>query len=230
MMSPATTAATVTETTATTRRSRRRSSQRGGSRATAANAATPLAAALLAFSIFFYAVVYTMWLKRSTAQNIVIGGAAGAFPPVIGWAAATGNAPADAWILFGLIFLWTPPHFWALALFKAKDYGAAGIPMMPNVAGEASTKLQIFLYALLVAPVAVLPWYLGFAGSIYGIVSSILGAMFVWQSYSVWKMPDGDKAMVPAKKLFGYSLVYLFALFSILLGEAIVLRFSAGGL
>ena len=149
---------------------------------------------------------------------------------MIGWAAVTGSVSIESTVLFLIIFLWTPPHFWALALFKAKDYGAAGIPMMPNVAGEASTKLQIFLYALLVAPVAVLPWYLGFAGSIYGIVSSILGAMFVWQSYSVWKMPDGDKAMVPAKKLFGYSLVYLFALFSILLGEAIVLRFSAGGL
>ena len=189
-----------------------------------------VAGGLLAFTIFFYAVVYTIWLKRSTQQNIVIGGAAGAFPPMIGWAAVTGSVSIESTVLFLIIFLWTPPHFWALALFKAKDYGAAGIPMMPNVAGEASTKLQIFLYALLVAPVAVLPWYLGFAGSIYGIVSSILGAMFVWQSYSVWKMPDGDKAMVPAKKLFGYSLVYLFALFSILLGEAIVLRFSAGGL
>ena len=189
-----------------------------------------VAGGLLAFTIFFYAVVYTIWLKRSTPQNIVIGGAAGAFPPMIGWAAVTGSVSIESTVLFLIIFLWTPPHFWALALFKAKDYGAAGIPMMPNVAGEASTKLQIFLYALLVAPVAVLPWYLGFAGSIYGIVSSILGAMFVWQSYSVWKMPDGDKAMVPAKKLFGYSLVYLFALFSILLGEAIVLRFSAGGL
>ena len=189
-----------------------------------------VAGGLLAFTIFFYAVVYTIWLKRSTPQNIVIGGAAGAFPPMIGWAAVTGSVSIESTVLFLIIFLWTPPHFWALALFKAKDYGAAGIPMMPNVAGEASTKLQIFLYALLVAPVAVLPWYLGFAGSIYGIVSSILGAMFVWQSYSVWKMPDGDKAMVPAKKLFGYSLVYLFALFSILLGEAIVLRISAGAL
>jgi heme o synthase len=189
-----------------------------------------VAGGLLAFTIFFYAVVYTIWLKRSTPQNIVIGGAAGAFPPMIGWAAVTGSISIESTVLFLIIFLWTPPHFWALALFKAKDYGAAGIPMMPNVAGEASTKLQIFLYALLVAPVAVLPWYLGFAGSFYGVASSILGAMFVWQSWRVWNMPESDRAMVPAKKLFGFSLVYLFALFSILLGEAIVFRLTAGGL
>ena len=188
-----------------------------------------LAGSLLAFTIFFYAVVYTMWLKRSTPQNIVIGGAAGAFPPMIGWACVTGTVTIESIVLFLIIFLWTPPHFWALALFKAKDYGAAGIPMMPNVAGEASTKLQIFLYSLLVAPIGVAPWYLGFAGPVYGVASAILGALFVWHAYRVWKMPEADRAMVPAKKLFGFSLVYLFALFAILLGEALVAPFLAAG-
>ncbi len=181
-----------------------------------------LAGALLAFTIFFYAVVYTMWLKRSTPQNIVIGGAAGAFPPMIGWACVTGTVTLESTVLFLIIFLWTPPHFWALALFKAKDYGAAGVPMMPNVAGEASTKLQILLYALLVAPVGVAPWYLGFAGPVYGASSALLGALFVWHAYRVWQMPESDRVMAPAKKLFGYSLVYLFALFAILLCEALV--------
>ena len=188
-----------------------------------------LAGSLLAFTIFFYAVVYTMWLKRSTPQNIVIGGAAGAFPPMIGWACVTGTVTIESIVLFLIIFLWTPPHFWALALFKAKDYGAAGIPMMPNVAGEASTKLQIFLYSLLVAPIGVAPWYLGFAGPVYGVASAILGALFVWHAYRVWMMPEADRAMVPAKKLFGFSLVYLFALFAILLGEALVAPFLAAG-
>ncbi len=188
-----------------------------------------LAGSLLAFTIFFYAVVYTMWLKRSTPQNIVIGGAAGAFPPMIGWACVTGTVTIESIVLFMIIFLWTPPHFWALALFKAKDYGAAGIPMMPNVAGEASTKLQILLYAILVAPIGVAPWYLGFAGPVYGVASAILGALFVWHAFKVWRMPEADRAMVPAKKLFGFSLVYLFALFAILLGEALVAPFLAPG-
>src|SRR5690606_27099984 len=139
-----------------------------------------LAAALLAFTIFFYAVIYTMWLKRWTPQNIVIGGAAGAFPPVIGWAAVTGNVSLESVILFLIIFLWTPPHFWALALFKSGDYERAGIPMMPNVAGEESTRRQIFAYSLLLAPIGVLPWYLGYASMGYGLVSAVLGAGFVW--------------------------------------------------
>ncbi|RUU24220.1 protoheme IX farnesyltransferase, partial [Mesorhizobium sp. M6A.T.Ca.TU.002.02.2.1] len=134
-----------------------------------------LAAALLAFTIFFYVVVYTMWLKRSTPQNIVIGGAAGALPPVIGWAAATGAVGIESLILFLIIFLWTPPHFWALALFKIGDYAAAGIPMMPNVAGQASTRKQIFGYSLILAPIGVLPWAFGFASGFYGIVSAALG-------------------------------------------------------
>ena len=179
-----------------------------------------LSAALLAFTIFFYAVVYTMWLKRSTPQNIVIGGAAGAFPPMIGWAAVTGTISIESCVLFLIIFLWTPPHFWALALFKSKDYGDAGIPMLPNVAGEASTKNHILAYALIVAPVGVLPWFLGFAGFVYGIASAILGAMFIWYAVKVWQMPESDRDMKPAKRLFGFSLIYLFALFAILLGQA----------
>src|SRR5690606_34906608 len=129
-----------------------------------------LAGALLAFTIFFYAVIYTMWLKRSTPQNIVIGGAAGAFPPMIGWAAATGSVSLESVILFLIVFLWTPPHFWALALFKCDDYARAGIPMMPNVAGEASTRRQIFAYTLILAPVAVAPWALGYTTAFYGVV------------------------------------------------------------
>ncbi|TIM67340.1 MAG: protoheme IX farnesyltransferase [Mesorhizobium sp.] len=134
-----------------------------------------LAASLLAFTIFFYVVIYTMWLKRSTPQNIVIGGAAGALPPVIGWAAATGTVGVESLVLFLIIFLWTPPHFWALALFKIGDYAAAGIPMMPNVAGQVSTRKQIFVYSLILAPIGVLPWAFGFASGLYGIVSTALG-------------------------------------------------------
>jgi protoheme IX farnesyltransferase len=183
-----------------------------------------LAATLLAFTIFFYAVIYSMWLKRSTPQNIVIGGAAGAFPPVIGWAAATGSIGLESIILFLIIFLWTPPHFWALALFKSQDYGRAGIPMMPNVAGEASTRAQIFAYTLLIAPVGVLPWVLGFATAGYGVVATGLGAGFIWYAWHVLKMADGDRAMKPAKALFGYSLLYLFAIFAAYLADAVVQR------
>jgi protoheme IX farnesyltransferase len=188
-----------------------------------------LAAALLAFTIFFYAVVYTMWLKRWTPQNIVIGGAAGAIPPVIGWAAATGGVSLESIVLFLIIFLWTPPHFWALALFKSGDYERAGIPMMPNVAGAASTRRQIFAYALVLAPVGVLPWALGFAGAGYGAASALLGAGFVWYSWKVLRMPDADGAMRPAKALFGYSLLYLFGIFSACLADAVVARALAMG-
>ncbi len=179
----------------------------------------PLAGALLAFTIFFYAVVYTMWLKRSTPQNIVIGGAAGAFPPMIGWAAVTGSVSLESLVLFLIIFLWTPPHFWALALFKSQDYGSVGIPMMPNVAGEASTKRQIFAYSLLVAAIGVAPWLIGMTSAFYGIVALALGAAFVWYAWKVLKMPESDRAMGPAKALFGYSLVYLFAIFAVLLAD-----------
>ena len=188
-----------------------------------------LAAGLLAFTIFFYAVVYTMWLKRWTPQNIVIGGAAGALPPMIGWAAATGSIGLESFIQFLIIFLWTPPHFWALALFKSDDYGRAGVPMMPNVAGAASTKRQIFAYAVLVAGVGVLPWAMGDASLGYGIVAAALGTGFVWYAWNVLRMPDGDRAMKPAKALFAYSLLYLFAIFAALAVDSILARLWGAG-
>jgi heme o synthase len=185
------------------------------------------AGALLAFTIFFYAVVYTMWLKRATPQNIVIGGAAGAFPPMIGWAAVTGGVSLESFVLFLIIFLWTPPHFWALALFKSDDYGAAGVPMMPNVAGEASTRKQILVYALLVAPVGVLPYFLGIGGITYAIISTLLGLGFVYYAWGVYVMPDADRAMRPAKALFKFSLLYLSGLFATLLVENLIQRAMA---
>ena len=175
------------------------------------------AAGLLAFTIFFYAVVYTMWLKRSTPQNIVIGGASGAFPPMIGWACVTGDVSLDSVILFMIIFLWTPAHFWALALFKMRDYGSVGVPMMPNVAGEKSTKNQMIVYAVLTAFIAVGPTLTGLAGIGYGVFAAILGAVFVYFSVIVRRMPDGDEKMTPAKKMFAYSIVYLFVVFTALL-------------
>ncbi|PHP67125.1 protoheme IX farnesyltransferase [Zhengella mangrovi] len=180
-----------------------------------------LSAAILAFTIFFYAVVYTMWLKRSTPQNIVIGGAAGAFPPMLGWAAATGEVSLHSAVLFAIIFLWTPPHFWALALFKCKDYGAAGIPMLPNVCGEKTTRNQIFLYSLVLAPVGVAPWVLGFASIFYGVFAAVIGAIFVWYAWGVFRMRDGDERMIPAKKLFGFSILYLFSIFAALLVDVV---------
>ncbi|MBX3596959.1 MAG: heme o synthase [Rhizobiaceae bacterium] len=184
-----------------------------------------VAGSLLAFTIFFYAVIYTMWLKRWTPQNIVIGGAAGSFPPMIGWAAATGSISLESVILFLIIFLWTPPHFWALALFKSGDYEVAGIPMMPNVAGEESTRRQIFAYALLVAVVGVLPWYFGFASFAYGVVALALGAGFIWYSWKVLSMSPQDSSMRPAKALFGFSLLYLFGIFAAYLVDSVVARF-----
>lgn len=183
-----------------------------------------VAGGLLAFTIFFYAVIYTMWLKRWTPQNIVIGGAAGAFPPMVGWASATGSVSLESVILFLIIFLWTPPHFWALALFKSDDYARAGIPMMPNVAGAASTRRQIFAYALVLAPVGVLPWVFGFTSIAYGAVSVVLGIGFVWYSCKVLYMDDNDRAMKPAKALFGFSLLYLFAIFAVYLADAVMMR------
>ncbi|RIK87592.1 MAG: protoheme IX farnesyltransferase [Hyphomicrobiales bacterium] len=183
-----------------------------------------LAASLLAFTIFFYAVVYTIWLKRWTPQNIVIGGAAGAFPPMIGWAAATGEIGLFSVVQFLIIFLWTPPHFWALALFKSGDYERAGVPMMPNVAGEASTKRQIFAYSLPVAVVGVLPALMGDASLAYGLFSAGLGAGFVWYAWKVLRMPESDRGMRPAKLLFAYSVFYLFAIFAALLADGIIAR------
>ncbi|UDL91687.1 heme o synthase [Mesorhizobium sp. PAMC28654] len=188
-----------------------------------------LAATLLAFTIFFYAVVYTMWLKRWTPQNIVIGGAAGAFPPVIGWAAVTGSVSLESVVLFLIIFLWTPPHFWALALFKSDDYARAGIPMMPNVAGQASTRRQIFAYALVLAPVGVLPWVLGYTTPVYGVAAALLGVGFVWYAWKVLGMADDDRVMKPAKALFAYSLLYLFAIFAAYLADSVVERALAMG-
>jgi protoheme IX farnesyltransferase len=176
-----------------------------------------LAAALLAFTIFFYAVIYTMWLKPSTPQNIVIGGAAGALPPMIGWAAASGTVGLESVLLFLIIFLWTPPHFWALALYKADDYGAAGIPMMPNVKGAASTRKQIFLYSILLVAVGILPWVLGLASAIYGAASAVLGALFLWRAWKVLRKDRDDQSMRPEKRLFGFSIFYLFLIFATLL-------------
>ena len=184
-----------------------------------------LAAALLAFTIFFYAVIYTIWLKRWTAQNIVIGGAAGALPPVIGWAAVTGGVTLEPLVLFMIIFLWTPPHFWALALFRREDYARAGIPMMPNVAGEPSTRAQILAYALAGAPVAVAPWALGFAGPVYGLVSAALCLQFIRLAVRLLRVGDSGNYRA-ARQLFGFSILYLFLLFAVLLGEVIVSRIA----
>jgi len=178
-----------------------------------------VAAGLLAFTIVFYVAIYTMWLKRRTAQNIVIGGAAGALPPLVGWAAMTGGVALEPLLLFLVIFMWTPPHFWALALFTHGDYQRAGVPMMPNVAGAASTRLQILVYSLLLAPIGALPWLLGHAGPAYGVAAALLGAEFVRRAALLWRRGDaGDNRA--AKRLFGFSIVYLFALFAVRLVEA----------
>jgi len=181
-----------------------------------------VAASLLAFTIFFYAVIYTMWLKRSTPQNIVIGGAAGAFPPMIGWAAVTGNVSIESVVLFAIIFLWTPPHFWALALFRMKDYENAEVPMMPNVAGEASTRKQTFFYTILLAISGVLPTVMGFAGSAFGIFAGLLGVWFVWLAFKVMRDGTAENEYAHEKRLFGFSIVYLFALFGALGIDAVV--------
>jgi len=181
-------------------------------------------ALFLAFTIFFYAVVYTIWLKRSTPQNIVIGGAAGAFPPMIGWAAATGGISAESIVLFLIIFLWTPPHFWALSLFVKTDYDAAKIPMMANVRGEQSTKLQSFVYAVLMALCGVAPWLMGFAGPVYGGASAGLGLVFSVYAWRMWRASAGELTIKAAKKLFFFSLIYLSGVFGILLVETLLRR------
>jgi protoheme IX farnesyltransferase len=183
-------------------------------------AANWLAAGLLAFTIVFYVVIYTMWLKRWTAQNIVIGGAAGALPPVVAWAAVTGNVALEPLLLFLVIFMWTPPHFWALALFTSGDYERAGVPMMPNVAGAESTRRQILFYSVLLAPIGALPWLLAGAGPAYGIAALLLGAEFLRRAYVLWRRREAD-ANRAAKSLFAFSIVYLFALFAVRLGEAV---------
>jgi protoheme IX farnesyltransferase len=181
-----------------------------------------LAAALLAFTIFFYAVVYTMGLKRRTAQNIVIGGAAGAFPPMIGWAAATGTIGLESVILFLIIFFWTPPHFWALALLRRDEYARAGVPMLPVVAGEAETRRQILLYAAILAPLGVAPACFGFAGWLYGLLSALLGAAFLALAFEVYRRREAMAAEAAARRLFAFSILYLFLLFAALLVEAML--------
>lgn len=183
-----------------------------------------VAGGLLAFTIFFYAVIYTIWLKRSTPQNIVIGGAAGAFPAMIGWAAVTGTITWESLSLFLIVFLWTPPHFWALALYKQSDYAAAGVPMMPNVAGEASTKRQIFVYSVILAISALVPIYLGMASWIYGAVAAGTGAAFVYLSIRILRAPNSVDMKKAARRLFTYSLSYLFVLFLALLVDNFISR------
>jgi len=190
----------------------------GGAVAILALAANLTSAALLAFTILFYVVVYTMWLKRRTPQNIVIGGAAGALPPMIGWAAATGSVGLEPLTLFLIVFLWTPPHFWALALNRADEYARAGVPMLPVVAGRAATTRQILVYSILLAPVSLLPWALGFAGSIYGLAAAISGALFVRLALRLRRA--GAFYRRAAHRLFGFSIVYLFALFVALLADS----------
>jgi protoheme IX farnesyltransferase len=179
-----------------------------------------LAAALLAASILFYVMIYTVWLKPRTAQNIVIGGAAGAFPPLIGWVAATGHLAPLPLLLFAIIFLWTPPHFWALSLFVRSDYAAAGIPMLPVVTGIQNTRRQIFVYSLIMAAVALAPWILNLTGDVYGGSALILNFVFVILAARVLANRATEPAAMGAEKhLFGYSVFYLFALFTVLVAD-----------
>jgi protoheme IX farnesyltransferase len=191
-----------------------------------------LAAGLLAFTIIFYAVVYTIWLKRSTAQNIVIGGLAGALPPVIGWAAAAGEAPLNAWLLCAIIFMWTPPHFWALALYTSDDYAKAKVPMMPNVAGAKSTRRQILIYALLFVPLCIAPAFTGLGGAAYLAVSALGGVGFLFLAWRLFKSRAGDAPgergdtlydvkveAKAARNVFASSILYLTLLFATLLAE-----------
>ena len=173
------------------------------------------AAALLALAIAFYVFVYTIWLKRRTPQNIVIGGASGAFPPLIGWAAVSGDISLVSLALFAVIFMWTPPHFWALALYRSGDYARAGVPMLPVVAGRRETKRHILLYTAFLVPVTLLPWALGAVGTLYGALALTLGAMFLVCALRVWREPEGagDRA---AKQMFGFSILYLFLLFALM--------------
>jgi heme o synthase len=180
-----------------------------------------LAAAILALSIFYYAVIYTIWLKPRTPQNIVIGGGAGAFPPLIGWVAATGEITAMPVILFAIIFMWTPPHFWALALFVQTDYAKVGIPMLPVVAGEAATRRQILIYSVLLLPLSALPWMIGGTGAVYGVSALVLSAIFLALAIKVGlrQRMGPDDAMKPEKQLFAWSIIYLFALFAALVAD-----------
>ena len=184
-----------------------------------------VAGALLALTIAYYIFFYTMWLKRRTPQNIVIGGAAGSFPPMIGWAAVTGTVSIESVLMFLIIFMWTPPHFWALALYRARDYERVGVPMLPVVAGPDETRRQILLYSLLLVPLAVTPYAIGLGGIVYGISSVALGLVFLWLAVKVWRIREGREADYAAKQLFGFSILYLFLLFGVLLGEHLVAKF-----
>jgi protoheme IX farnesyltransferase len=181
-----------------------------------------LAAALLAFTIFFYAVVYTMWLKRWTPQNIVIGGAAGAFPPVVAYAAASGSIDIRSLLLFAIIFVWTPPHFWALALVKSGDYARAGIPMMPNVKGADRTRLEILLYTLVLVPLGTAPFFVGLGSLAYGLVAFVAGAVLLIAALRVYTCREGKAADAAAMQLFGLSILYLFLVFAALVAERLV--------
>jgi heme o synthase len=183
-----------------------------------------LAAGILAFSIFFYAVVYTVWLKRWTPQNIVIGGAAGAFPPVIGWAAVTGDITLIPVLLFAIIFLWTPPHFWSLALFMKADYAAAGVPMLPVVSGQKVTRNQIFAYTFPMVAAAIAPFALGETAWLYGGAAIVLNLVFLVMAFNVWRNPASEiSAMKPEKRLFAFSILYLFLLFALFAADRMLI-------
>jgi len=181
-----------------------------------------VSAALLLMTILFYVVVYTIWLKQRTPMNIVIGGASGAFPPMIAWSAVTGNISLDSLALVGLIFMWTPPHFWSMSLFSCKDYKAAGIPMLPVVSGENETRKQILIYSLLMVAVSLLPWFMGFAGPLYGITAIMGGSLFLWLALSLFR----NKDIKTAKRTFFFSIFYLFMLFAVMGGENLLGRIS----
>ena len=183
-----------------------------------------VAGALLALTIAFYIFVYTMWLKRRTPHNIVIGGAAGAFPPMIGWAAVTGTVSLESVLLFLIIFMWTPPHFWALALYRCRDYERVGVPMLPVVAGLAETRRQILIYSILLVPLAILPYVIGLGGLTYLAFSVVLGAGFLWLAIKVYTTTEGREADAAAKQLFWFSILYLCLLFAVLLVEAAAFR------
>ncbi|MFG1478137.1 heme o synthase [Xanthobacter sp. V4C-4] len=189
-----------------------------------------LAGALLAFTIFFYVVVYSMWLKRATPQNIVVGGLAGALPPLVAWAAAAGTVSLEPVLMVAIIFFWTPPHFWALSLFRSDDYARAGVPMLPVVAGPDQTRLQILLYTLVLVPLAVSPALLGLAGPVYGVVALAAGGLMARAAWRVFRVRRGEAALKAARGLFGFSILYLFALFATLLGEALAAHVLEGRL
>lgn len=188
-----------------------------------------VAGGLLALTIGFYLFVYTMWLKRRTPQNIVIGGAAGAFPPMIGWAAVTGEVSIESIVLFLIIFMWTPPHFWALALYRCRDYERVGVPMLPVVAGAQETRRQIVIYSMLLVPLAVVPSFIGLGGIAYGATSIVLGAIFLWLAFKVYRVTEGRAGDAAAKRLFLFSIFYLFALFAVLFGELLAERIMQSG-